>query len=90
MRVLNKTFRATFKSWDALFQEAANYATSIGRERLISISHSSENGQGIVVVWFWGEARDCPKCGYNLTGNTSGRCPECATLVSFVSDVTAR
>lgn len=22
----------------------------------------------------------CQKCGYNLTGNTSGRCPECGTL----------
>ena len=21
----------------------------------------------------------CPKCGYNLTGNTSGVCPECGT-----------
>jgi len=20
---------------------------------------------------------ECPKCGYNLTGNVSGRCPEC-------------
>ena len=23
---------------------------------------------------------DCRKCGYALTGNTSGRCPECGTL----------
>jgi hypothetical protein len=23
----------------------------------------------------------CRKCGYNLTGNTSGRCPECGTSV---------
>ena len=23
----------------------------------------------------------CPKCGYNLTGNVSGRCPECGALV---------
>jgi hypothetical protein len=22
----------------------------------------------------------CPKCNYNLTGNTSGRCPECGTV----------
>jgi len=25
--------------------------------------------------------RLCPKCGYNVTGNTSGRCPECNYLV---------
>lgn len=23
----------------------------------------------------------CPKCNYNLTGNTSGRCPECGTPI---------
>jgi hypothetical protein len=23
----------------------------------------------------------CRKCGYNLTGNVSGRCPECGTMV---------
>ncbi len=34
-------------------------------------------------VWKRGEAADrkarrlCVKCGYDLTGNTSGRCPEC-------------
>ena len=25
--------------------------------------------------------RLCPKCGYNVTGNTSGKCPECGHLV---------
>ena len=25
--------------------------------------------------------RLCPKCGYNVTGNTSGRCPECGYLI---------
>ncbi len=25
--------------------------------------------------------RLCPKCGYNVTGNTSGKCPECGYLV---------
>jgi len=35
----------------------------------------------------WYEARctyppgHCQKCGYNLTGNESGRCPECGTEV---------
>lgn len=24
----------------------------------------------------------CEKCGYNLTGNTSGTCPECGTAIS--------
>lgn len=24
----------------------------------------------------------CSSCGYNLTGNVSGRCPECGVLIS--------
>jgi hypothetical protein len=24
----------------------------------------------------------CPACGYDLTGNTSGTCPECGTAVT--------
>ncbi len=26
-----------------------------------------------------GQATNCTQCGYNLTGNTSGHCPECGT-----------
>ena len=42
---------------------------------------------GIVVVWFWwSDARSfvaggCEACGYDLTGNSSGVCPECGTSV---------
>lgn len=25
----------------------------------------------------------CDRCGYNLTGNTSGRCPECGCATEF-------
>ena len=25
--------------------------------------------------------RLCPKCGYNMTGNTTGKCPECGCFV---------
>lgn len=28
----------------------------------------------------------CTKCGYNLTGNVSGRCPECGTAIEGPSD----
>ena len=47
-------------------------------------------------VWLWRWRRDrqgeqheriphCPKCGYNLTGNVSGICPECGTpLTAFL------
>jgi hypothetical protein len=32
--------------------------------------------------YLWAELDDvCNSCGYNLTGNTSGTCPECGTPV---------
>ncbi|RJP33373.1 MAG: hypothetical protein C4547_12370 [Phycisphaerales bacterium] len=81
MRVLFRHFRGTFRSWRNLFQEATDFATTVGPERLVSISHSADRGEGIVTVWYWGEPDLCPGCGYNLTGNQSGRCPECAMPV---------
>jgi hypothetical protein len=32
-------------------------------------------------------AAGCPKCGYNLTGNTSGVCPECGAEVHEAESV---
>jgi hypothetical protein len=52
MRVDYRMFRGTFKSWNTLFQEAAAFASSVG-ENLISISHSADETQGVVTVWFW-------------------------------------
>ena len=35
------------------------------------------------ILWYLDHRRippgHCKKCGYDLTGNTSGRCPECGT-----------
>jgi hypothetical protein len=54
MRVLFKFFASSFSSWDTLFQQAADFATEIGPERLINISHSeSHAAKGVVTVWYW-------------------------------------
>jgi hypothetical protein len=51
-------FKSSFKSWESLFEDAAKFAESIGRERLISISHSEDQSKGVVTVWYWsGEPR---------------------------------
>jgi len=40
----------------------------------------------MIVVWRYThtpfDPRGCRKCSYNLTGNTSGVCPECGTVIS--------
>ena len=48
-------FRSGFKSWDSLFAQASEFATRIGRERLIGVSHSEDKHEGVVTVWYWGD-----------------------------------
>jgi hypothetical protein len=46
-------------------------------------------GRAVYVLLRWRWAREagfyCDRCGYNLTGNISGRCPECGALVPGLS-----
>jgi hypothetical protein len=47
--------RGTLASWPELFQKAASFATQVGRENLISISHSEDKEDGVIAVWYWGD-----------------------------------
>lgn len=44
-----------FLPWDDLLAQAAQFATEVGPERLITISHSEDHDVGVVVVWYWTE-----------------------------------
>jgi len=52
MKVAFKIFRGTFTSYSTLFREAAEFASTLDPEKLVSISHSSNGGEGIVTVWY--------------------------------------
>lgn len=52
-RMTYKFFRGTWASWDELFSQAAEFATSIGPEHLVTISHSCDQDDGVVTVWYW-------------------------------------
>jgi hypothetical protein len=54
-RLAYKYFRGTFATWDDLFSEAAQFATEVGPERVVGISHSSDQKNGVVTVWYWTE-----------------------------------
>jgi len=56
-----RVFESYEESWDGLFRRAAEFATQLGRERVIGISHSeSVRSKGVVVVWFWEPADKTP------------------------------
>ena len=55
MQVRFKYFNSSISTWDALFGEAAEFASAIGPERLINISHSCDSREGVVTVWYWSE-----------------------------------
>lgn len=45
-------FRSSWDSWETLLQNAASLATKLGPERVVSVSHSSDSGDGVVTVWY--------------------------------------
>lgn len=61
MIVRHRIFESSTKSWEDLCTEATEFATSVGRERLINISLGAGGGteilglggRGLIVVWYW-------------------------------------
>jgi hypothetical protein len=53
MNVKYEMFRGTFASWSSLFDRAGAFASTLGRDRVISISHSCDELEGVVTVWYW-------------------------------------
>ncbi|NCF90416.1 MAG: hypothetical protein GWQ05_05575 [Verrucomicrobiaceae bacterium] len=55
-----RTFRGVLTSFDNLFRQAADFATSVGKQDLISISHSEDGDDGVVTVWYWNHRKAGP------------------------------
>ena len=55
MRVRFEVFRSALSTWNTLFEQAAEFASNIPPDRLITISHSADNSEGVVTVWYWSE-----------------------------------
>ena len=52
-RVCCRFFESSMDSWSSMFSDAAAFATEIGRDKVINISHSADHHRGCVAVWFW-------------------------------------
>ena len=50
--------RGTLATWDDLFTKAAYFATEVGPGRVLNISHSVDDADGVVTVWYWEPKED--------------------------------
>ena len=55
MQVTFKSYQSLTRSWDDLRQDAAQFASGVGRENLINITVTAQGGIGILTVWYWGD-----------------------------------
>jgi hypothetical protein len=53
VQVKFELFKSFVKSWSDLCAEAAAFASEKGKDRLITISVSGDDGKGVIVVWYW-------------------------------------
>lgn len=51
-----RIFASSWSSWSELFSQAASFASSLGPERVVDISHSSDQNEGTVAVWYRADA----------------------------------
>ena len=64
MKVNCMLIRSTTRSWKSLCEEAATFATKVGRDRLINISVSAAGdnlgAEGTIFVWYWDDGKITP------------------------------
>ena len=48
-----RMFKSSMKTWQTILNEASDFASSLGPDRLISISQSCDHSTAVVVVWYW-------------------------------------
>jgi hypothetical protein len=50
-----KVFRSPLTTWESLFARAAEFVSDLGPGRVISVSHSEDQDDAVVTVWYWTE-----------------------------------
>ena len=75
------------EGWDAVWNTPAIYllfiTTPIGGVMLAFSTLQLQRGRLVLRK----KRHLCKQCGYNLTGNTSGLCPECGASIERKTDI---
>ena len=53
LRVAFKAFDSKMASRDKLFRAATEFATQIGRDNLITLTHSEDRDNIVISIWYW-------------------------------------
>jgi uncharacterized protein CbrC (UPF0167 family) len=47
-------FKASlFTTWTAMCEEVAAFVSRVGRDNMIGLTQSEDNGGAVIVVWYW-------------------------------------
>ncbi len=55
--------QATMISWPELFEHAAAKAMDLHPDQVVSVSHSDDQGKGLVALWYWDASADVAQSG---------------------------
>lgn len=61
MRLFFKAFDSKMASREKLFKAAVEFANQIGRERLMTLSHSEDRDNIVITIWYWAEEEIKPQ-----------------------------
>lgn len=53
LRVAFKAFDSKMASREKLFRAATEFASQIGRDRLITLTHSEDHDNIVITIWYW-------------------------------------
>jgi hypothetical protein len=75
-----EVFRGSRQAWNETLDEATQFVHKIESEKLIGITHSIDQTEGVVAVWHWAEGAfwPCPHCGERIEDQFTS-CWSCST-----------
>ena len=61
MKLRAEVFESSAKSWERMCEEVSDFASTIGKDRLVNISVAAAGGvdlggagsKGTIIVWYW-------------------------------------
>lgn len=61
MQLRFEYFRGLLSSWPTLMRQAADFASTVGPARLVNLSQSEDDDDGVITVWYWDEDPTAPE-----------------------------